>query len=166
MSLLIPDIGLVFWMTLSFGIVFFILAKWGFPVITRAVERRNDYIENSLEAARAAEEKLATLSKQADAILNEARGKQNELLSEAMELKKKILNEAKDTAEIEARKRVQRATAEIEEAKGKAMDELRGQVADISVRIAEKVLGEKLQNDEQQRRLIDRMLNEQNATKS
>ena len=51
MSLITPDIGLLFWMVVIFGAVFFILAKWGFPVITRMVEKRSDYIRDSLAAA-------------------------------------------------------------------------------------------------------------------
>lgn len=147
-------------MTLSFGVVFFILAKFGFPVITKAVENRNQYIEQSLEDARLAEEKLATLNKQADDILSKAHGERRVLLNEAQEIKNKLMSDAKDAAELEARQRLKRAVAEIEETKSRAMGQIREQVADISVRVAEKVIGQKLSTDEQQRDLINRLLDE------
>ncbi|MDR0419041.1 MAG: F0F1 ATP synthase subunit B [Prevotellaceae bacterium] len=165
MSLLFPDTGLLFWMIISFGIVFFILAKFGFPVITKMVEKRSSYINSSLEAARLAEEKLATLNKQVEEILDKARIERNAILNEARETKNRIIGEARDTADVEARVRISRAIEEIEESKKRALGEIRGQIADISVRIAEKVIGEKLNNDQQQKMLIDRLLEQEKSLK-
>lgn len=156
-----PDTGLLFWMTLSFGIVFFILAKFGFPVITKAVDERNSYIEKSLDDARLAEEKLATLNKQAEVILEKAHGERRILLGEAQELKNKMLSDAKDAAEADARQRLIRASAEVEEVKAHAMGQIREQLVDISVRVAEKVISQKMDTDKQQRELIDRLLDEE-----
>ena len=161
MSLLVPDTGLMFWMAISFGIVFFILARYGFPVITKAVEERSRYIEHSLDAARQAEEKLATLNEQAETILQDARSKRNTILDEAQEVKIKMMNDAKAAAEMEARQRLKRVNVEIEDSKKKAIMSLREEITDISVKIAEKVLGEKLQDDEQQRALINRILEQE-----
>ncbi|MDR1226159.1 MAG: F0F1 ATP synthase subunit B [Prevotellaceae bacterium] len=166
MSLLIPDTGLLFWMALSFGIVFFVLAKFGFPVIIGAVEKRSSYIEKALEDARVAEEKLATLGKQAEDILAKAHGERSVLISEAHEIKNKIVGEAKDAAEAEARKRLSRAAAEIEETRSKALGRLREQVADISVKIAGKVIEKELQGDEKQLKLINRLLDEEIVNKA
>ncbi|MDR2938370.1 MAG: F0F1 ATP synthase subunit B [Prevotellaceae bacterium] len=166
MSLLTPDIGLLFWMTLSFGIVFFILAKFGFPVITKAVDARNSYIEKSLEDARLAEEKLAALNLQADEILGKAHGERRVLLDEAQEIKKKMLSEAKDLAEAETRQRLKRAVVEVEEVKANAMNQLREQIADISVRVAEKVIGVQLSRDSEQEQLIERLLDEEIVRKT
>ncbi len=156
-----PDTGLLFWMTLSFGIVFFILAKFGFPVITKAVDERNSFIEKSLEDARLAEEKLATLSKQAEDILEKAQGERRALLGEAQELKNKMLSDAREAAEANTRQRLIRAAAEVEEVKAHAMGRIRAQLVDISVRVAEKVISQKVDTDEQQRALIDRLLDEE-----
>lgn len=156
-----PDTGLLFWMTLSFGIVFFILAKFGFPVITKAVDERNSFIEKSLEDARLAEEKLATLSKQAEDILERAQGERRALLGEAQELKNKMLSDAREAAEANTRQRLIRAAAEVEEVKAHAMGQIRAQLVDISVRVAEKVISQKVDTDEQQRALIDRLLDEE-----
>lgn len=161
MSLLVPDTGLLFWMSISFGITFFILAKYGFPVITKAVEKRNSYIENSLEAARQAEEKVALLNVQAETILQEARSKRNSILDETQEIKHKMMNEAKEAAETEARLRIKRADIEIEESKKKAIISLREEITGLSVKVAEKVLGDKLQDSELQRTLINRVLEQE-----
>jgi F-type H+-transporting ATPase subunit b len=161
-----PDIGLLFWMTLSFGVVFFILAKFGFPVIIGAVDKRTSYIEASLEEAREAEEKLATINKQAEDIVAKAHGERSVILNEAHAIKTKIVGEAKEAAEVEARRRLNRVVAEIEEVRSKALEHLREQVADISVKIAGKVVGEELQGDEKHLKLITRILDEEIADKA
>lgn len=166
MSLLIPDTGLLFWMTLSFGIVFFILAKYAFPVISKGVERRNNYILDSLEAARQAEEKLTTLNQQAEVILEKARSEQKTILNEALETKKRIEAEARETADAEARLRIEKATAEIEEAKRRALGEIKDQIVNISVKIAGKVVHEELANDKKQQELIDQLLKQEMIYKS
>ncbi|MDH6535463.1 ATP synthase F0 subunit B [Parabacteroides sp. 52] len=166
MSLLIPDSGLLFWMTLSFGIVFFILAKFAFPVILKAVDQRNAYIKDSLQSAHEAEEKLAALHLQAEAILEKAQDERKTILHEAQETKKRIESEALQTAETEARMRLERAMAEIEESKRKALVEVRDQIVDISVKIAGKVVSEDLTRDKKQKELIDRLLQEEIIYKS
>lgn len=160
MSLLLPDTGLLFWMTLSFGIVFFLLAKFAFPLITQQVEKRNKYIRESLEAAREAEEKLATLNKQAEVILEKARKEQKALLDEALEAKKQVEAEAREEAEAEARLLIQKATGEIETAKAKALGEIREQIIDLSMRIAEKIVNEELKSNKTQTGLINQLLKE------
>lgn len=166
MSLLLPDTGLLFWMTLSFGIVFFILAKYAFPMITGQVEKRNRYIHESLEAARQAEQKLATLDRQAEAILEKARHEQKTLLDEALETKKRIEAEARESAEAEARLLMKKAAGEIEAAKRKALGEIKDQIVDLSVKIAGKVVNEELSSDKRQKELIDRLLREEAIFKS
>ena len=94
MSLLTPDSGLLFWMIVSFGIVFVILSKYGFPVIIKAVEQRKAYIDNSLETARQANEQLANIQAEGVRILAEAKEKQNAILKEAFAEKEQIIDEA------------------------------------------------------------------------
>ena len=69
MSLLLPDSGLLFWMLLSFGIVFVVLAKYGFPIIIKMVDGRKTYIDQSLEVAREANAQLAKLKEQGEALV-------------------------------------------------------------------------------------------------
>ena len=84
MSLLLPDSGLLFWMTIIFLIVFFILAKFGFPIITGMVEKRTGKINDALAAARQAEERLANLAQEQERLMDEAKGEQERILREAM----------------------------------------------------------------------------------
>lgn len=161
MALLTPEIGLLFWMTFSFGIVFFILAKYGFPVILKAVAERTAYINQSLEAAEEAEEKLATINKQAEAILHQAQEERSKLLNEAGELRNRMLSDAREKAEQDLRARLSKAGAEIEELKQKAVNDIRAEIANISIRIAEKVVAEEMQNESKQQDMINRLLEEE-----
>jgi F-type H+-transporting ATPase subunit b len=163
MSLLVPDTGLLFWMALAFGVVLFVLVKFGFPVITKAVEARSAYIADSLEAARKAEDQLATLNRQAEAIMEKAQHERNAILNEAQEAKHLIVGKAKEDAEAEARRRMNKALEDIEGAKKKALADLRKDVAAISVKIAEKIIGERLKDDRQQQELINKLLAEEFA---
>ena len=160
MALLTPEIGLLFWMTISFGIVFFILAKFGFPIIIKAVEERTEYINDSLKAAEEAEDKLTTINVQAEAIINKAQEERAKILNEAGELRNRILSDAKEKAESDIRARIGKATDEIEELKRKALGDIKNEIADISIRIAEKVVNEEMKNSDKQQELINHLLEE------
>ncbi len=133
MDLLIPDSGLLFWMTVVFLIVFVILRKAGFGAIVKMVTKRKAFIDESLKKAHEANEKLANIQKEGESILQEAREKQAAILKEA---------------------------AQIETEKQNAIREIRGQVAELSVQIAEKVLKAKLSDDKAQMDMINRLLDE------
>ena len=148
MSLLLPDSGLLFWMFLSFGIVFVILAKYGFPVIIKMVEGRKTYIDQSLEVAREANAQLSKLKQEGDALVAAANKEQGRILREAMEERDKIVHEARKQAEIAAQKELD------------AIRDIRRQVAVLSVDIAEKVLRKSLEDKDAQMGMIDRMLDE------
>ena len=159
MSLLTPDSGLLFWMIVSFGIVFVILSKYGFPVIIKAVEQRKAYIDNSLETARQANEQLANIQA-------EAKEKQNAILKEAFAEKEQIIDEAHRKAAAETRLQVEEAARRIREEKEKAIREVRSEIADLSIAIAEKVMKEKISRDKEQQQIIDRLLDEVSFCKS
>ena len=159
MSLLTPDSGLLFWMIVSFGIVFVILSKYGFPVIVKAIEQRKAYIDNSLETARQANERLAKM-------LAEAKEKQNAVLKEAFAEKERIIEEARKKAVSEAHLQIEEATRRIREEKEKAIREVRSEIADLSIAIAEKVMKEKIGRDKEQQQMIDRLLDEVSFSKS
>ena len=82
-SILTPDFGLLFWMLLAFLIVFFLMAKYGFPIITKMVEDRKNYIDESLQKAHEANERLAGIQQESERLLAEARAKQAEILAQA-----------------------------------------------------------------------------------
>jgi len=166
MSLLLPESGLLFWMLLSFGIVVFILAKYGFPVIVKMVEERRKYIDESLLVAQKANEELKNIKSESEAILNEARKEQVRILHEAAQSSNLLIKEAKDKAGIEAQKVIDDARKQIQNEKDSAMREIRLQVAELSVDIAEKVLREKLGKKEEQMSMINRLIDEINISKS
>lgn len=160
MSLLVPDSGLLFWMVLSFGIVFFVLAKYGFPVITKMVEERKQYIDHSLIVAKEANEQLANIKAEGERILAQANKEQALILKEATEARERIVHEAKQQARIEGNKLLEEARRQIQTEKEDAIRDIRRQVAILSVDIAEKVLRKNLDTDKEQMAMIDRMLDE------
>ena len=160
MSLLVPDSGLLFWMLFSFGIVFFVLAKFGFPIITKMVEERKQYIDHSLIVAKEANEQLANIKAEGESILTKANEEQVRILKEAAEARERIVREAKEQAQIEGGKILAEVRRQIQMEKEDAIRDIRQQVAILSVDIAEKVLRKNLDTDKEQMAMIDRMLDE------
>ena len=160
MSLLVPDSGLLFWMLLSFCIVFFVLAKFGFPIITKMVEERKQYIDHSLIVAKEANEQLANIKAEGESILTKANEEQVRILKEAAEARERIVREAKEQAQIEGGKILAEVRRQIQMEKEDAIRDIRQQVAILSVDIAEKVLRKNLDTDKEQMAMIDRMLDE------
>ena len=160
MDLLIPDSGLLFWMTVVVLIVFVILRKAGFPVITKMIEDRKAFIDESLKKAHEANEKLANIQKEGESILQDAREKQAAILREAAETRDAIVEKAQDKAREEGARLLSDAKTQIENEKQNAIREIRGQVAELSVQIAEKVLKAKLSDNKAQMDLINRLLDE------
>ena len=160
MDLLIPSTGLLFWMSLTFLVVLFILWKFGFPVIVKMVTERKAFIDDSLRQAHEANEKLANIQKESESILQEAREKQAVILKEAANTRDAIVEKAQDKAREEGARLINDAKIEIDNEKQAAISDIRKQVATLSVEIAEKILREKLGNDKAQMDLIDRMLDD------
>lgn len=160
MNLMLPDSGLLFWMTIIFAIVFFVLAKFGFPIITGMVEKRGKRISDSLEAARTAEQALAHLQTEQERIISETRAQQNKLMQEAAAERDRMIAQAQDKAREEAQKIMDEARVRIQEEKEAAIKEVRKEVAVISLAIAEKVVRKELSTDDSQKALADRLLDE------
>ncbi|GHU71653.1 ATP synthase subunit b [Bacteroidia bacterium] len=160
MSLVTPEPGLLFWMLLSFGIVFFVLAKFGFPVIVKMVDERKAYIDQSLDAAKQANEQLLGVKEESERMINEARSEQVRILKEANEMRTKIVSDAKDQAHIEAGKVMEEANRAIEREKTLAMRDVHNQIAALSVGIAEKILRRNLEDKSAQSKLVDQLIAE------
>ncbi len=159
-SILTPDFGLLFWMLLAFLIVFFLMAKYGFPIITKMVEDRKNYIDESLQKAHEANERLAGIQQESERLLAEARAKQAEILAQAKATGDSIVSEACNKAQADGAKLLQEAKAQIAAEKENALRDIRQTVADLSIVIAEKVVRQKLANNDEQQALIEQMLNE------
>ena len=159
-SILTPDFGLLFWMLLAFLIVFSLMAKYGFPIITKMVEDRKNYIDESLQKAHEANERLAGIQQESERLLAEARAKQADILAQAKATGDSIVSEARNKAQADGAKLLQEAKAQIAAEKENALRDIRQTVADLSIVIAEKVVRQKLANNDEQQALIEQMLNE------
>ncbi|MGQ1788276.1 MULTISPECIES: F0F1 ATP synthase subunit B [unclassified Saccharicrinis] len=160
--LLTPDPGLVFWTTLSFAILAFILKKYAWGPILNALKLRNETIEQSLQAAERAKAEVEDLVKTRQAMMDAAKNERDELLKETRELKDKILAEARTGAGLEANKIIDSARKQIETEKNAAIKELKKQVAELSIDIAGLLIESELKDDSKQKAIIDRYLNNVN----
>lgn len=158
MALVTPDIGTIFWMLLMFIIVLVILKKFAWKPILSALENREKSIEDSLRSADRAREEMEQLKADNEKIMAEARLERDNMLKETKQTSDKILSESKVKASEEARLLIEATREVIENEKSSAIDEIRRQVAELSVDIAEKILREKLKDDKQQQELVDKLM--------
>ena len=147
-------------MTIVFLVVFFILWRWGFPSIIKMVNERKNYIDESLAKAEEANLRLANIQKQGEELLMEAREKQAQILREASQTRDTIVEQAQEKAHEESARILSEAKAEIESQKQAAIRDIRTQVAELSVQIAEKILRKQLTTSAEQAQLIDSLLDE------
>ena len=165
MELLTPDFGTFFWMLVSFIIVLVILAKFGFPALVNMVNERKQYIDDSLKSAREANEKLSHIKEESESILVEARKEQARILKEAMDTRTQIVNEARDKAKAEGGRLLEEARKQIQKEKDDAIRDIRKQVAELSVEVAQKVLRKQLSSEVEQNGMIERLLDEVSDSK-
>jgi F-type H+-transporting ATPase subunit b len=158
MGLVIPDSGLLIWMLLSFGLVLFVLTKYGWNPIMRGIKSREKTIEDALLAAERTKSDMAKMQATNEKILAEAHSERDKLIKEARQLKDNIVDEAKAQAQIEAQKIVEAARISINNEKKAALKEIKDQVAELSILVAEKILKEKLSGESNQNDYIDKLL--------
>lgn len=162
MNLVTPAIGLIFWTVIIFVLLLIILRVFAWKPILSAVKNRNEKIANALEAAEKAKEEMQQLKNDNEKILKEARAERETIIKEARDLKTQMVSEAKNQAKIEADKIIQQAKQAIENEKHSAVNEIKNQMAKLSVDIAEKLLQKELSNDKQQKELIENLLHKTN----
>jgi len=160
MQIIIPDPGLLFWMIISFLIVWFILKKYAWKPIINALKNREKSIENALRLADKAKADMAKLQADNEKILAEARIEREKLIKEARQTKERIIEEAKGQADEEVKKLMESARISIQNEKKAAIREIKDQVALLSVMVAEKIIREKLSEGSGQSGYIDQLLNE------
>ncbi len=160
MGLLQPEPGLLIWMTLAFLVVFILVARFGFPVILKAIDERKEYIDSSLDAAHKARQKLDNLQSEMDAIRTDAERQKAEILRSAAETREKILSEARSRAEQEGERIIATAKANAETEREAILRDARHQVALLSIAISEKLLRGKLDNEQSQTSLAEKLLEE------
>ena len=160
MELITPDLGLLFWMTLAFGIVFFVLAKFAFPVINRMLKKREEEINNALELAERTHKEMEQLQANNEQLLQQAREERVKMLNEAKQLSDKFIEDAKAKANEEKDRIIENAKEIIEHEKMAATTEIKNQIADISIKVAEKIIAKKLDSDKEQLDYINHLLKE------
>jgi F-type H+-transporting ATPase subunit b len=165
-SLTSPGIGLVFWSVLIFGLFFLLLAKFAWKPVLSAVKARDEMIKGSLASAESARKEMLKLQSDNEVILRKAREEREIILKEARDIRDKLIAEAKGKATEEAEKVIQKARASIERDKATAKAGIHEQVAYLSVEIASKILGEKLQQTGEQGKLIDNYLKDIDLNKN
>lgn len=160
MDLFTPDFGLIFWMFVSFAVLFLILWKFAWPAIIKTVDSRADLIDKGVEYAQSAKQQLDNASMEAKKYIAEAQRQQAEMLREADKMKTRIIEDARAAAQKEAQKVMDQAKVSIAQQQKEAEQAFRDQVSDFALQIAEKVTKQNLADDKAQTRLVDSLLDE------
>ena len=162
MGIIEPGIGLLFWMTLTFVILLFLLAKFAWKPIVNAINDRETSIVDALNQATLARKEMETLKEDNERIIREAKIERDAILKEAREIKDRIVGEAKDVAKAEGDKMIEAAKQTINAEKNAAMADIKTQIGTLSVNIAESILKQKLDSSEAQNELVQNYLNKSN----
>ena len=160
MNLFLPDSGLVVWMLLAFTIVFVVLAKFGWPTILQSLNNREKYITDSLQKANEAVQTLAGLEQKGKDIIASAQAEQMRMVKETQAMNEKMIQEAKQQAQVEADKIIASAQEQIRKDKEKALQDIRKEVVSLSIGMAEKVLRKELSDTKSQSDYVERLLND------
>ncbi|CAI8157784.1 MAG: ATP synthase subunit b [Crocinitomicaceae bacterium] len=161
MQLVTPAIGLMFWTVIIFVLLLVILKKFAWKPILKAVDDRNNSIKEALSSAEKAKAEMEQLSANNEKILQEARIERDSIIKEARAIKENTISEAKNKASIEAEKIILSAKEQISNEKMKAMTELKNEIADISIQMAEKIIKSELKDVKSQKKLIEETLKNQ-----
>ena len=154
------SLGLFFWQLILFVALVLLLQKFAWKPILNSVNEREEGIKNALDEAENARKEMQNLNADNERILKEARAQRDTLLKEAREMKEGIISEAKNEAQAQATKIVEQAQATIEAEKQAAITDLKNQVAELSVGIAEKVVRGELADKNKQTKLVEELLKE------
>lgn len=165
-SLVEPSFGLIFWMTLTFLTVLFLLAKFAWKPILNGLKERENSIADALNEAKRAREEMASLNAKNEELMRAAREEREVLLKEARDIRDREIAEAKGKAKAEADALLARARTDIQNEKNAAITEMKNQVAELSILVAEQILKEKLGSSAAQQSLVDKVMAEAESRKS
>jgi len=160
MELVQPGLGLIFWMTLSFGILIWVLGKFAWKPIMKGLREREESIDEALNQANKAREEMKELKFSNEQLMKEAKEERDNILRDARKVKESIIEEAREKANVEANRIVENAKETIEYEKMAALTEMKNQLAKHSIEIAEKVIMEELTGKDRHKALIDKLLKE------
>ena len=160
MQLFTPEFGLAFWMFVAFLGLSFILAKYGWPYIIKMMDERADLIDKGVAYAQEAQARLDGAKDEADKLIAAAQAQQADILSEARKMYNTIVEDAKSDATIEAQKVAEQAQVRLEQARKESERQLRLEVTEVALQIAEKVVRRQMENDKAQQELVEKYLAE------
>lgn len=160
MELVLPGTGLIFWMTLSFLILAFILGKFGWPIIVKSLDKRETKITEALELAEKTREEMKSLQANNEQLLKEAKEERDAILAEARKISQKMYDDAKDKANEEAQRILESAKENIHFEQLKAIAEVRNTIAELSLEIAGKVLAEEMKENGKHASYVNRLVDE------
>ena len=162
MDLLTPSIGNIFWTTVVFLILVILLGKFAWKPILSAINTRETNIVDALNQVKLAKAEMENLKADNERIIREAKIERDAIPKEAREIKDKIVGEAKDAAKTEGDKMIEQARQTINAEKNAAMADIKSQIGELSVNIAESILKQKLDNNDAQNQLVENILNKSN----
>jgi F-type H+-transporting ATPase subunit b len=155
-----PDIGLIFWTTLIFFVLWFIVGRYAIKPITEALRTRENSIETALKSAETARAEMAALQAKNEDLLIQAREERSQMLREAKQMQDKIIAEARERADVEYRRKVESAVAEIKNREMEMLTEVKNQSGKMALEIAEKVLRKELTKDAEQQAFANKLAQE------
>jgi len=162
MELIKPSFGLIFWMLIGFGILFFILAKFVWPVITGGIASRNKKIQDQLDEAERVHAELKSINQKYEIMLAAAKSERDAILNEARVVTEKMKEDALLKAEQQSQAIIEDAKKAINYEKLKAITDVKNEIANLSIEIAEKVIGEELKDEARQKQLIEKWVKDCN----
>jgi len=160
MELVTPNAGTIFWMIIIFGLVVLILRKFAWKPILSALNERERSISTAMNEARKVRKEIDNLKERNEELINEARKEKENILREAMAIKDNIVVEAKEKARADAQSNIEHARQQIQNEKAKAISEMKKQMVEISMMIAEKLIRKEMTQSEEQKRMVDKLIDE------
>ena len=160
MDLIRPSFGLIFWMLIGFAVLFFILAKFAWPIITNGIASRNKKIADQLEEAAKVHEEMESLNKRHEEMMVQAKAERDALLAEARKVSEEMYEKAKQKASAESQAMIEDAKKAIYFEKMKAITDAKNAIANFSIDIAHKLVGEELADREKQEKLVEKWMDD------
>jgi F-type H+-transporting ATPase subunit b len=155
---LFPYLGTIIWVTIIFLIVFFGLTKFAWKPLLKALDDREKKVEESLNAAKNAEQQLANLENEQQKVISSARQEKEKLLKEGVDLHEKIVASAKEKAQLEADKIIEDTRKQMERERKLAIAEMKTQISELSVEIASKVIRADMQDKKRHEKMVEELI--------
>ena len=163
MELITPDFGLIFWMLIGFGILFFLLAKFVWPVITKAIADRENYIQEQLDAAETVKSEMKNLHSEHQQLLVQAKEERDKILADARKIVERMNEEAKIVRDKEYEARMEETHNTIRNEKMRAITEIKNEIALLSIEIAEKILRDELSTKDRQEQIVHKWVEDRKS---